>query len=67
MHCQHAGFPILGDAKYSDEAAIRLADKIGLKRLFLHAASLNFQLEEQNYSLEAALPKELQRLVESLA
>ena len=67
VHCQHAGFPILGDAKYSDEAAIRLADKIGLKRLFLHAASLNFQLEEQNYSLEAALPKELQRLVESLA
>jgi 23S rRNA pseudouridine955/2504/2580 synthase len=67
VHCQHAGFPILGDAKYSDEAAIRLADKIGLKRLFLHAASLNFQLEEENYSLEAALPKELQRLVESLA
>ena len=66
VHCQHAGFPILGDAKYSDEAAIRLADKIGLKRLFLHAASLNFWLEEQNYSLEAALPKELQRLVESL-
>ncbi|WP_435216424.1 RluA family pseudouridine synthase [Luminiphilus sp. nBUS_07] len=66
VHCQHAGFPILGDAKYSDEAAIRLAAKIGLKRLFLHAASLNFRLEEQNYSLEAPLPKELQRLIESL-
>ena len=66
VHCQHAGFPILGDAKYSDEAAIRLAAKIGLKRLFLHAASLNFRLEEQNYALEAPLPKELQRLVESL-
>ena len=66
VHCQHAGFPILGDAKYSDEAAIRLAAKIGLKRLFLHAASLNFRLEEQNYSLEAPLPKELQRLVETL-
>ena len=66
VHCQHAGFPILGDAKYSDEAAIRLAAKIGLKRLFLHAASLNFRLEEQNYSLEAPVPKELQRLIESL-
>ena len=66
VHCQHAGFPILGDAKYSDEAAIRLAANIGLKRLFLHAASLNFRLEEQNYSLEAPLPKELQRLIESL-
>ena len=66
VHCQHAGFPILGDAKYSDEAALRLASKIGLKRLFLHAASLNFRLEEQNYSLEAPLPKELQRLIESL-
>ncbi|WP_435210861.1 RluA family pseudouridine synthase [Luminiphilus sp. nBUS_16] len=66
VHCQHAGFPILGDAKYSDEAALRLASKIGLKRLFLHAASLNFRLEEQNYSLEAPLPKELQRLVETL-
>ena len=65
VHCQHAGFPILGDAKYADDAADRLAEKLRLKRLFLHAASLSFRLEEQNYSLQAALPLELQRLIDS--
>lgn len=65
VHCQHAGFPILGDAKYADDAADRLAEKLRLKRLFLHAASLSFRLEEQNYSLQAALPSELQRLIDS--
>lgn len=66
VHCQHAGFPILGDAKYADEAAVRIADKLGLKRLFLHAASLNFRLDEQNYSLEAGLPTELERLLDAI-
>ena len=66
VHCQHAGFPILGDAKYADDAADRLAEKLRLKRLFLHAASLSFRLEEQNYSLQAALPLELQRLIDSV-
>ncbi|MBT6038504.1 MAG: RluA family pseudouridine synthase [Halieaceae bacterium] len=65
VHCQHAGFPILGDAKYADDAADRLAEKLRLKRLFLHAASLSFRLDEQNYSLQAALPLELQRLIDS--
>ena len=65
VHCQHAGFPILGDAKYADDAADRLAERLRLKRLFLHAASLTFRLEEQNYSLQAALPAELQRLLDS--
>ena len=65
VHCQHAGFPILGDAKYADDAADCLAEKLRLKRLFLHAASLSFRLEEQNYSLQAALPLELQRLIDS--
>jgi 23S rRNA pseudouridine955/2504/2580 synthase len=45
---------------------VRIADKLGLKRLFLHAASLNFRLEDQNYSLEAGLPTELERLLDAI-
>ena len=67
VHCQHAGFPILGDAKYADETALRLAEKFQLKRLFLHAASLKFRLDDHNYALEAALPTELERLLASIA
>jgi 23S rRNA pseudouridine955/2504/2580 synthase len=66
VHCQHAGFPILGDAKYADETALRLAEKFQLKRLFLHAASLKFRLDDHNYALEAALPSELERLLDSI-
>lgn len=40
VHCQYAGCPILGDDKYQDVLAERLAADIGLKRLFLHAAQL---------------------------
>ena len=40
VHCQYVGCPILGDDKYQDEQAAEIAKKIGLKRLFLHAAQI---------------------------
>lgn len=40
VHCLYAGCPILGDDKYQDSKAERIAAEIGLKRLFLHAAQL---------------------------
>jgi 23S rRNA pseudouridine955/2504/2580 synthase len=42
VHAQSAGHPIVVDERYGDEAANRLARKLGLKRLFLHAQSISF-------------------------
>ena len=61
-HARHLGHAIAGDEKYGDEATNRrLRDKIGLRRLFLHAASLEFALEggQASYLLNAPLPEEL--------
>ncbi len=61
-HARHLGHAIAGDDKYGDEAVNRrLRDKIGLRRLFLHAASLEFALEggQVPYLLNAPLPEDL--------
>lgn len=68
VHAAHLGTPILGDPKYGDEAANRAFRKLGLKRLFLHAASLHFPWPEceEPYRFEAPLPPELEQLLEKL-
>ncbi|HDK38647.1 MAG TPA: 23S rRNA pseudouridine(955/2504/2580) synthase RluC, partial [Thiolapillus brandeum] len=52
VHAQYLGTPILGDEKYGDEQVNREYRKLGLKRLFLHAASLRFPWpdREQGYA-----------------
>jgi 23S rRNA pseudouridine955/2504/2580 synthase len=40
VHLAHLGFPIAGDEKYGDFALNRDLQKVGLKRMFLHAASM---------------------------
>ena len=42
VHCQVSGHPIGCDAKYGAEDFTALMNKQGLKRLFLHAASIEF-------------------------
>ncbi|MDL5364871.1 RluA family pseudouridine synthase [Xanthomonas sp. NCPPB 2654] len=62
VHAQHLGHPVAGDDKYGDEAVNkRLREQIGLKRLFLHAASLEFTLDggKTPYLLNAPLADEL--------
>ena len=67
VHAQHAGFPLLGDVKYSNERTEELAKRIGLKRLFLHAASLHFTLEEQGeLNLQAPLDSVLENALKTL-
>ena len=44
VHAQHIGFPLCGDLKYSDERTSAFAQRVGIKRLFLHARSLSFSL-----------------------
>ncbi|CTP89188.1 23S rRNA pseudouridylate synthase [Xanthomonas translucens pv. arrhenatheri] len=62
VHAQHLGHAVAGDVKYGDAAVNkRLREQIGLKRLFLHAASLEFTLDggKTPYLLNAPLADEL--------
>ena len=67
VHAQHAGFPLLGDDKYSDDRTESFARNIGLKRLFLHAAELSFSLPESGQlSLQAPLEQSLEKILGSI-
>lgn len=62
VHAQHLGHPVAGDDKYGEpDVNKRLREQIGLKRLFLHAASLEFSLDNGKtpYVLNAPLAEEL--------
>lgn len=65
VQLQHLGFPILGDDRYGDFALNREYKAKGLNRMFLHAAKMEFFLEQngQRYALEAPLPPELKKLL----
>ncbi|MCK7594947.1 RluA family pseudouridine synthase [Pseudomarimonas salicorniae] len=69
VHAQHLGHPVAGDEKYGDAEANRGLKAAGLRRLFLHAASLQFQLETsgERYVLNAPLPAELKSVLDRLA
>ena len=56
---------VLGDDRYGDFALNREYKKLGLKRLFLHAARLEFMLDlnGHKYRLEAPLPDELRAVL----
>jgi len=61
VHLAHLGFPIAGDEKYGDFAFNRDLQKHGLKRMFLHAASIRLPHPSSGevLSLAAPLPQEL--------
>ena len=70
VHAQHIGHPIAGDDKYGDPAANkRLREQVGLKRLFLHASTLEFALDggRAPYLLNAPLAPELIDVLDRLA
>ena len=68
VHAAANGTPLLGDEKYGDVKANRAFRELGLRRLFLHAASLRFDWPgcEGGFQIQAALPTELQSVVETL-
>lgn len=57
VHCQFAGYSIVGDDKYASDEQLLVSKKQGAKRLFLHAKSLKFvhPQTEQVLVLEAPL------------
>jgi 23S rRNA pseudouridine955/2504/2580 synthase len=70
VHAQHIGHPVAGDDKYGDPAINkRLRDQAGLKRLFLHASTLEFALDggRAPYLLNAPLAPELVEVLDRLA
>ncbi|MEN9357020.1 MAG: ribosomal large subunit pseudouridine synthase, partial [Pseudomonadota bacterium] len=71
VHLAHLGFPIAGDDKYGDFSLNKDLQKVGLKRMFLHAAKLKLRhpLEEEAppLVLEVPLPPELQHFLDELA
>ncbi len=44
VHAAHLGHPLAGDEKYGDKTFNKKMRELGLKRMFLHAASLQFTL-----------------------
>ncbi len=69
VHAAHLGHPVAGDEKYgAEDVNRRLRDQAGLRRLFLHAASLEFALDGGNapYLLNAPLAPELAAVLDRL-
>ncbi|WP_274572656.1 RluA family pseudouridine synthase [Neisseria leonii] len=69
VHLQSQGLPIAGDERYGDYQANRRLQKLGLKRMFLHAAELHLPhpLSGEMLHLHAPLPPELADFTAGLA
>lgn len=68
VHLASQGHPIAGDDKYGDFEKNKQLQKMGLKRMFLHAWQLKFQHPQTGrlVSLQAPLPTELKSFVDSV-
>jgi 23S rRNA pseudouridine955/2504/2580 synthase len=69
VHAQHIGHAVAGDDKYGDpEANRRLRDQAGLRRMFLHASTLEFSLDAGRapYLINAPLAPELVDVLDRL-
>lgn len=68
VHLAHLGYPILGDEKYGDFGLNKALQKEGLKRMALHARSMDFPhpLEKHPLQLVASLPPALLQFIKHL-
>ncbi|TKI07693.1 23S rRNA pseudouridine(955/2504/2580) synthase RluC [Martelella alba] len=68
VHAQYAGHPIAFDDRYGDREFDRLLNGSGLRRLFLHAASLCFEhpATGETLRIDAPLDEELRRCLRYL-
>ncbi len=69
VHSAHIGHPVAGDDKYgTPEVNKRLREQVGLKRMFLHASTLEFALDAGRapYLLNAPLAPELVDVLDRL-
>lgn len=68
VHAQHQGHSIAGDDRYGDADFNKYAKSKGVKRLFLHARSLDFILPStgQQITVMAPLDDDLEQVIEHL-
>jgi 23S rRNA pseudouridine955/2504/2580 synthase len=68
VHAAYLGAPVAGDDKYGDADANRRLRALGLRRLFLHAASLRFRPrpDAEPIVVEAPLPDTLRAVLDAL-
>ena len=69
VHLAHLQFPIAGDDKYGDFTWNKILNKLGLKRMFLHAGEMvgAHPLTGEILHLNAPLPLELQLFLDTLS
>lgn len=66
VHATHLGLPLAGDEKYGDYEFNRLVRSYGLRRLFLHAASISIGIGAQRMAFEAPLDPRLDSVLDAL-
>lgn len=68
VHCASMGHPIAGDLKYGRKEANDIFWQVGLRRMFLHAAKLEFvlPLTGEKIAVTAPLPEELSQFLEKI-
>jgi 23S rRNA pseudouridine955/2504/2580 synthase len=68
VHAAYAGHPVAGDEKYGDKASSDALRSVGLRRMFLHAHSLEFTHPGtgQRFRIEAPLSEELTTVLANL-
>ncbi len=65
VHLSSIGFPIVGDKVYGNEKInAEIKEKYGLKRQWLHAYKLAFNLFDHEYSFEAPIKPDLQKCLD---
>ncbi|GEA49544.1 ribosomal large subunit pseudouridine synthase C [Vibrio inusitatus NBRC 102082] len=68
VHAQYTGHPIAWDDRYGDRRFDAFTGKVGLDRLFLHAANIKFihPGTEKEMDISAPMENKLQRAIEGL-
>lgn len=68
VHTAHIGHPVAGDNKYGDFKLNSRLHDMGLRRMFLHAGHVAFQLPgtQRDYQVSAPLDEQLQRFLDYL-
>ncbi len=68
VHAQHLGHPVAGDDRYGNREFNRRMRRHGLRRAFLHAASIIIPSRKgRELLVEAPLPEELERVLARMA
>lgn len=65
-HMKHVGHPIIGDKMYGN-SYINSFYEAFLKRQFLHASSIEFSYNSQNYFIESPLTKDLDKFLKFIS